>query len=554
VFQNIFVNKRDMKVYLWDDTHGMTSFDFPRYAYRRKAGGGYKSLYGDELEKVTNFNDQDPTLFESDVLSEMRILIDRYEDSDEVSKGHRIVVTDIEVNSTGGFPDITEGDKTITAIALYDQLANEYFSFILDPEGKVIPGKVDNVFTWSFKNEEKLLEAFLNKWDEIKPTIVTGWNTNYFDLPYLFNRLRRVLGKQAGYKLSPINIAYQNKFNRKMTIAGVSCLDYIDLYKKFLGVMKPSYSLANVAKDEELKVQKLTYRGNLNDLYKNDLHRYVEYNLTDVKVVVELEKKYDFIHLAQSVCHKGHVPYEWFPMSSRWIDGAILTYLRRNKLVGPNKPVGGREEYEEMERSDEDGFAGAFVKEPIPGLYDWICSSDIRSLYPSILITLNISPETKLGKVLDWDYKKFESGELSIIKIGDKIYSASEFRKMMSTRSFSISSNGVMFRQDIRGIIPTILELWFAERIKYKNLALKYFTEKNKEKSSFYDRRQLREKIFLNSVYGCIGLPVWRFYDRDNAEAVTLSGQEIIRSAELLINNHFNERLSRCNIDTPNVS
>ena len=181
-----------------------------------------------------------------------------------------------------------------------------------------------------------------------------------------------------------------------MTIAGVSCLDYIDLYKKFLGVMKSSYALANVAKEEELVNQKLTYKGNLMDLYKTDIHRFVEYNLVDVKVVVELDKKYDFIHLAQTVCHKGHVPYEWFQMSSRFIDGAILMYLRRHNLVAPNKPIGGREEYEEMAAAGEDGFTGAYVKEPIPGIYDWIFSADITSLYPSVIMTLNISPEQKV--------------------------------------------------------------------------------------------------------------------------------------------------------------
>ena len=882
-----------MLVYLWDDQHSLTQFPYPRYAYKRNINGKYTSLYGDKLEMVNNYNDRDPELFESDVLPEMRVLIDAYDDSDEPSKGHKIVVIDIETSTDGGFPDIMTGDKTITAIALYDQSIERYYCFILDPDGKVEDSTKENVHLRSFRSEEGLLNAYLNKWEEIGPTIVSGWNcipldqsvwtknkivkikdinsvelydskllnkypisvkekwsielsngkkiyssgdhkfpvmlvnpneyitfkesnksnfikidlktrqiksfnecadvycaiqlrkninlqnekytlsqlylagliytdgslkdkssktsgytfyqsdyefikkldkfgvnsdvvgpykgcysrnikrtimgsaheliydshynkklnieelstlsyeqfmmflsglfdgdgyvsanniswcnynndlnslhelcnwngifctqgkhylrfidfsfkdlsllknkrwdksnisilkrdskqkskqirfkkigdvywvkvkeakyigtstrmmdietdTHYFitggvkthncngfDLPYLYNRIRAVLGNQSAYRLSPINIAYQNRFNKRMIIAGISCLDYMDLYKKFLGVMKSSYSLSNVAKDENLKHQKLTYRGDLNDLYKTDIHRFVEYNLVDVKIVVELDKKYDFIYLAQTVCHKGHVPYEWFQMSSRFIDGAILMYLKRNNLIAPNKPVGGREEYDEMEKNDEDGFTGAYVKEPIPGLYDWIYSADITSLYPSVIMSLNISPETKIGKIENWDRKLYDSGQMNTISTGTQAYSLKDFRKMIDNYTFSISSNGIVYRQDVKGVIPTILDTWFSERIEFRNLAKKYSDEGNKEKSEFYNRRQLRQKIFLNSVYGTLGLPIFRFYDRDNAEATTISGQTIIRGAEELVNDLYKKKFAAKNVPLP---
>jgi DNA polymerase elongation subunit (family B) len=302
------------------------------------------------------------------------------------------------------------------------------------------------------------LDAFLQLWEQIQPTIASGWNSNGFDFPYLVNRIQVVLGKQASYRLSPIGIVYQNKFNHRMVIAGINLLDYMDLYKKFIGVMKSSWSLGNVAKDEELTHQKLTYRGSLTQLYNEDLARYVEYNLVDVKVVVELDAKYDFIHLACSVCHKGHVPYEWFQMSSRFIDGAILTYLRRHDQIAPNKPIGGREEYDEMKASDDEGFTGAFVKEPISGLYDWICSADIRSLYPSVIMTLNISPETKIGKVDGWDMMAFQRGELPNIRIGEKSYTAADFKKMIADYKFSISSNGVLYKQPTKKIVGKIIK------------------------------------------------------------------------------------------------
>ena len=457
MYQNVFVDKKENVVHLWDDVVGYKSFPYKRYAYRRMAGGKYKSLYGDELERITAFDERDPSLFESDVAPEMRVLIDNYEDSDEPSKGHKVVVIDIEVSSEGGFPDITAGDKTITAIALFDQVANKYYSLVLDPDSKILTSSTPELDTRSYRCEDTLLDAFLQLWEQIQPTIVTGWNSNGFDIPYLYNRIRGVLGKQASYRLSPVGIAYQNKFNHRMVVAGIALLDYMELYKKFVGVMKPSWSLGNVAKDEELKHQKLTYRGSLTQLYKEDLHRYVEYNLVDVKVVVELDKKYDFIHLACSVCHKGHVPYEWFQMSSRFIDGAILMYLRRHGQVAPNKPIGGREEYEEMQTADEDGFTGAFVKEPISGLYDWICSADIRSLYPSVIMTLNISPETKIGKIDGWNMMSFQRDEMPTVRLGERGYPAAEFKKMIADHTFGISSNGVMYRQPKRKIVGKII-------------------------------------------------------------------------------------------------
>lgn len=551
MYQNVFVDKKESVVHLWDDQTGYKAFPYRRYAYRRAQGGKYKSLYGDELDKITAFDDRDPTLFESDVAPEMRVLIDQYENSDDPSTGHRVVVTDIEVSSEGGFPDITKGDKTITAIALFDQAGKKYHSLVLDPESKISDSDTSELQTRSFKCEDSLLTAFLNLWEQIQPTIITGWNTNNFDVPYLYNRIRSVLGKEASYRLSPIGIAYQNKFNHRMVVAGISLLDYMELYKKFVGVMKPSWSLANVAKDEELKVQKITYKGSLTNLYKTDIHRYAEYNLVDVKVVVELDKKYDFIHLAQAVCHKGHVPYEWFQMSSRFIDGAILMYLRRHGQVAPNKPIGGREEYEEMQQSDDDGFTGAFVKEPISGLYDWICSADITSLYPSVIMTLNISPETKLGKIEGWNMMSFQHDEMPLVRVGERSYTAADFKKMIANHTWSISANGVVYRQDVRGVVPTILDVWFKERVEYRKLQKKFSDEGNKEQAEFYKRRQLRQKIFLNSVYGTLGLPIFRFYDRDNAEAVTISGQEIIRSAEKLVNDMYLTKFKEANVNPP---
>ena len=437
MYRAIHCNRLNNTVYVFDDEKGILEFPISRfrYAYRKKIGGNYKSIFGDELEKITAYDDNDPSLFESDLNIETKVLLDLYPSNEDVSNGHRIVLYDIETSSEGGFPDIDTANGRITAIALYDYTTNKYYSLILDPEGKVQDTVNDNEILKSYRSEDLLLTSFLNLWGELAPTIISGWNSNWFDDPYIYHRICRVLGKQAAGRLSPIGIVYQNKFNKRMTFAGINSLDYLRLYEKFIGVMKSSYSLSNVAKDEELKHQKLTYKGNLDNLYKNDIKRFIEYNLVDVKIIKELDSKHDFINLAQAVCHKGRVPYEWFFMPSRFIEGSIVDYIHSIGLIAPNKPVGGREAYNKMEKEGEDGFVGAYVKIPVPNIYSWVASADITSLYPSLIMSLNISPEKKVGKIVDWDFDKFNRGEMRRVHIGNDNYSISDYMKINKTNS-----------------------------------------------------------------------------------------------------------------------
>jgi DNA polymerase elongation subunit (family B) len=473
---------------------------------------------------------------------ETRILIDAYEDSDEPSKGHRVVTIDIEVSSEGGFPVIEEGDKEITAIAIYDDATKQYTAFILDKEMKLKDSVSDGIDIKSYDNEESLLMHFFTKWEEIQPTIVTGWNIDNFDMVYLYNRAKRVVGETNAKRLSPIGICYFNKFLERMTIAGVSCLDYMILYKKFSGKNEPSYALGAIGK-KVVNIDKISYKGSLNDLYKEDINKYIEYNLNDVKIVVALDKKLQFIDLARGICHTGHVGYENFGMSSRFLEGAILIYLRRKKQVAPNKSLEGRAEYENQLEQNEEGFEGAYVKDPIPGRYDWVFDLDLTSMYPNIIISLNISPETKVGKVDNWNVEEYVKNGLNSIYISGTPYTPSDFKSMLSENNFSIASNGVLYKKPDEsgemGTIPSILVKWFDERKNLRKLAKKHADLKEWEKYEFYDNRQKIQKILLNSIYGCLGLPVFRFYDKDNAEAVTLTGVDIIKTAGKSINQYY---------------
>jgi DNA polymerase elongation subunit (family B) len=556
------------------------SFPFTKYAFRRKTGGSHKSMFGDELEKTLNFDPRDPNIFEGDVPLETVILRDAYEDSDEPSKGHSVLIFDIETSTEGGFPNIEQADKEITAISLWDKNTDQYYALILDKELKIQDKDKGNTFIRSYDNEASLLKAFLNKWEEIQPSIVSGWNIDYFDVPYIWTRLKVVLGENEAKRLSPIGICYMNKFNKKMVVAGVSCLDYILLYKKFIGKNQPSFALGQIGKTE-VNMDKIQYKGSLNNLYKEDIEKYVEYNLNDVLIVAALDKKFKYIELAREICHVGHVPYEWFHMSSRYLEGAVLMDLRRNKLIAPNKPIGGSEELEKKESEDEEGFEGAYVKPPIPGRYDWLFDLDLASEYPNIIISLNISPETKVAKINsvkltaegqnyrieklkksyseaddklqksitekayisskinEFDSECFAQNSIVSVDLGGADYTLEKLQSLLKEENLSISSNGVIYAQSEKGVIPKLLSTWFAQRREMRKLSKKYHDEGNKELEEYYDRKQYSWKILLNSMYGGLGLPVFRFYDVDNAAAVTSTGVTVIQTTGKLINQYY---------------
>lgn len=611
MYQNIHVNRKDNIVHLWDDERGYRTFPYERYAYKRHVGGNFKSIYGDELVRVTNFNEKDPNLFESDIPPETRILLDYYPDSDEPSKGHKLGVIDIEVSIEGGFPNFELADKEITGIALYDAVTRTCFVFVLDRDGKVVSTEKETeawlpvgwktaseeesknvkIVTLPFADEDDLLIAFMDKWQECGFTIITGWNCNDFDMPYLYTRIRGCLGAKAAKCLSPIGTTYINGYTKQLTIAGVSVMDYLLLYKKFLaGKTEPSFTLGQIGK-KLVGMDKIHYRGNLNDLYKEDINKFLEYNITDVKIVVAIDVKLKLIDLYRNICHVGHVPYSDFHMPARYLDGASLMYLRRNGgLIAPNKPAGGREEYEERDEEDEEGFSGAFVKEPIPGRYNWVFDLDLASMYPNIIISLNISPETKVGKVLNADYeedcrvekrrdilKEIENLDndkrdrlwsddegkesyiqkrcrefdmeyhvrerLSKYQLGQTEYTKTEFRELIEKSNYSLSSNGVLYRMDIPGVVPTLLTLWFQQRKEMRKKAADFKKAGNNELYNFYNQRQQVQKILLNSFYGVLGLPIFRFYDVDNAEAVTMSGVDIIQTTSKAINIYYGDAL-----------
>jgi len=552
MYQNIYVEDGEGRgtVHLWDDQNGYTTLPFSQfnYAYKPDNNGSVVSMTGVRVSKTKYYKFDDPTMFESDIPRETRVLTDLYLQDDTPSTGHKVVFFDIEVSMENGIPNIENPNNEVTAITLYDSVTKEYTVLVLDKtvsRGNYKKGDTDTYF---FKDEIDLLYKFVDVYESIGPTIITGWNSDYFDVPYLYNRLKQQCGNGVANKLSPIGKLKYSKFRKKWMIAGVSSLDYLDLYKKFTYGQQPNYRLDTIGRIE-VGMGKVEYEGSLDELFRTDLDKFIEYNVQDVRIIVELDKKMKLIELVRGICHVGHVQYEDYCYSSKFLEGTIITYLHRKGIVVSNKPADGRQLMNDRMESDGEGFIGAYVKPPIPGLYDWVYSLDLQSLYPSIIMSLNISPETKSGFVTNWDIEKHRNNQIDVYLVRSKEtdhvvrMNRENFMKFMNDSNIMISSNGVLYDTNKVGIIPEVLNQWFAERVEYKNLMKKYKNEGNLELADYYDRRQHIQKIFLNSLYGVLGLPIFRFFDIDNALAVTATGQDVIKNSANFANKLYQDKL-----------
>jgi DNA polymerase elongation subunit (family B) len=549
MYQNIYYERQKNLIHLWDDKSGYQTFPYRKYAYKKDPYGEYLSMYGDKLSKVGKWEKEDAEdLFESDVPETTRVLVDIY-DNDLPSTGHRVLTFDIEVEMISGLPSTKDAKNEITAIAAHDGATKLYDVFVLDKERKVKNNAKNfnkdgrEVTLHIFDNERNLLQSFLNYYEEINPTILTGWNIDFFDIPYLYNRLKNVCGEGNAKRLSPIGQAFWSPYREKFSFGGVAILDYINLYKTYTYTLEASYTLNYIA-TKELGRGKIEYEGSLDDLFENDLEKFIEYNIVDVDLVVAMDEKLQFIELCRAVCHAGYVPYEDYIYSSKWLEGACLGYLKKKGLVATNKPRDRKERMQALKDNNQEKFIGAYVKEPIVGKYDWIYDLDLTSLYPSIIMTLNISPETKVGKVEGWDAEENIRGVDKTYRVvgkdGDEYsYSSQELKEVIKDSNLGIAANGVLYTQDKPGLIADILNDWFEKRVEFRKLEKKYGEAKDTEKYEFYAKRQLVQKILLNSMYGVLGLPAFRFYDVDNAEAVTLTGQTVIKKTAEMANRKY---------------
>jgi DNA polymerase elongation subunit (family B) len=537
MYQAVAYRKEDNTVHIWDDIRGYFQLKYKPYAYQKDPNGEHVALDGTKLRKVYNFDREEPNLYEADINPETRTLIDLYADSDDASVGHRVMFLDIEVDTTNGFPSTEKAENEITSIALQcasDGDPGPKYVFILDADRTVPSGNRNGVEIISVQTELELLQKFLLIYYDLRPTIITGWNIDFFDIPYLYNRLRNMLGEQLARTLSPIKDVIWLKHRDRYRISGVACLDYMALYKNFTYSEESSYSLEAISQ-KELGRGKIKYDGTLDQLKNADIDKFIDYNMNDVDLVVEIDSKMKLLDLARSICHKGHVPYEDVYFSTRYLDGASLVYMKRLGIVAPSKPR--RDPNEPLD------LLGAYVRDPNPGRYRWIYDLDMTSLYPSIIMSLNISPETKIGKISNFDghaYVKGEERSYAFMERGQVTQlRGKELNEYLESKQYCIAANGVIYDLRQKGFIPSILERWFDERVEYKNLKKKYEKEGDHAKAEYYDRLQLVTKILLNSFYGVLGNPGFRFFDPDNAVGITSTGQQLIKFAASIIDKYY---------------
>lgn len=469
----------------------------------------------------------------------------------------RIFATDIEVFSGNGFPDPYEAKEQITAITNWDSKTDKFITWGLkdyDPSKSEVIHKYKMKHEYrQFSNEIDMLNDFLNYWTNNYPDIVTGWNSRGFDIPYIINRIIKLLGEAAAKRLSPWNIIREKTSNIKRMggyesqiqyeIYGIAELDYMDLYKKYSTHNSESFKLDFIA-HTELGESKLKYDGSLEELYNNDHQKYIDYNIHDVNIIKMLEAKIRFLDLLIEVAYAGKVATfnDALGTVKYW---EILVY---NHLYQKNQFP----EIKDISPSKDEQYTGAFVKEPKVGKHKWVVSFDLASLYPSVIRQVNIGPETLVAvNDLPTELKEF-LGEVRQQRLVNKTIDTS----ILKQYNLSLSGNAKLYRKDRQSFFSELMEQFFNKRKEYKKLALKYKDEYQKTKdpeikklAGIYDIKQHALKILINSAYGAIGNPYFQYYSTDNAQAVTVTGQVVIQWAELRVNQYLNTLLKTKDVD-----
>lgn len=543
------IYQRGDKIYVRGYTNGKRERfveNYRPYMFIQKQGGPYRTLDGKAVEKM-----------QFDSISDAKDFIERYSDVSNMDiyglnafayvyifdhfKGEinydpniiRIGNIDIEVAADEGFPDIQKADKEITAITLRFKGTNYVFGC-----GHFISNDPATSYL-RCKNEYDLLAKFLMAWQNLDMDIITGWNVEFFDMPYLINRIKNLLGMAEAKKLSPWGILnermveFKGKENQSYEPVGITVLDYYQLYRKFMFGNQESYKLDYISQVElgEKKVDYSEY-GNLLELYKKDYQKFIEYNIQDVVLVEKLDDKLKFLEQVMALAYDAKVNYSDTMTTVRSWDVIIHNYLLERNIVIPQF----------KKQPDFDALVGGHVKEPKIGLSKWVVSFDLNSLYPHLIMQYNISPETFVRKI----------GSQIWPSIDDILENGIE----LPLPNLSYAANGCAYAKDKQGFLPALMEKMYNSRAEYKKLMLeakkRYEETKNPEDSKLvarYHNMQLAKKIQLNSAYGALGNQYFRWFNHNHAEAITMSGQLSIRWIEKKMNQFMNKVLKTKDVD-----
>jgi DNA polymerase elongation subunit (family B) len=515
---------------------------FPTLFVKTKKNSKYRTLSGEAVEEVKPGTVRDCREFYSkyegvdgfEIYGNDRYIYqyisEKYPEDEikfDISK-IKLVTLDIEVASEEGFPDVESCSEEILAITIQDYTTKEIITWGVKP----FKHNREDLTYHHCPSEYELLSHFINYWMVNVPDVITGWNIQLYDIPYICKRLNRVLGEKLMKRFSNWGLVTEGETyikGRKHTtfdVGGLTQLDYLDLYKKFTYTNQESYRLDYIA-EVELGQKKLDHSefDTFKDFYTQGWQKFIEYNIIDVELVDRLEDKMKLIELALTMAYDAKVNYADVFYQVRMWDNIIYTYLKkRNIVIPPRNKVQKDEKY-----------AGAYVKEPIPGMYDWVVSFDLNSLYPHLIMMYNISPETLVEE---------KHPTVSVDKILNQSLNFELYK------DYAICANGAMYRKDVRGFLPELMEKIYSERVIFKKKMLaaeqEYEKTKNKElvkEIARCNNIQMARKIQLNSAYGAIGNQYFRYYKLANAEAITLSGQVSIQWIMNRVNSYLNKVL-----------
>ncbi len=564
-----------------DGKRHFTEYPVKYTFYYKDARGKYKSIYGDPLNRIVARNtkqfrkelaiNQNKELFESDVNPIFQCLSEQYLNVDAPKLNVAFFDIETDFDPERGFADPSDPFMPITAITVHLQWLDSLVTFAIPPKGLSMEQAKEQVKdfpnTYLYDKEADMLEAFL---DIIQDSdILTGWNSEGYDIPYTVNRVARVLSKDDTrrfclWKQLPKKREYE-KYGKKAEtydLIGRVHLDSLELYRKYTYEERHTYRLDAIG-EMEIGEKKTVYEGTLDQLYNNDFRTFIEYNRQDVALLDKLDKKLKFIDLSNELAHANTVLLQTTMGAVAVTEQAIINEAHHRGLQVPNRP----------KRDEENtAAAGAYVAFPKKGVHKWIGSMDLNSLYPSVIRALNMDPATIVGQLRPEHTEAYVQDQMTLQKKsfagawegkfgtleyeavmekrkdfnitvdfenGDsEMLSAAEVYKLIfdSNQPWMLTANGTILTNEHDGVIPGLLKRWYSERKELQAMKGKAIEAGNKTEIAFWDKRQLVKKINLNSLYGAILNPGCRFFDKRIGQSTTLTGRAIAKHMSAEVN------------------
>lgn len=556
MFRNIFFNTKTDTIHLWETINGqniLSDIDWVPYVYVKSDTGNIKTIDGKTVERKRfqtyrdyyQYCNDNNNIFENKVRPEIQFLTERYNGiNDEDLEVPKLLTyhIDIEINTSVGFPKADEARDPVVLISIKDSITEKTITF-----GEK-PYKGNGTTYIHCKNESELFTKFFKYMHNYPPDVISGWNIYDFDLPYIINRSKRLFGEKSDIFrfISPIKIVRTWKSKKtnalNIDIAGITILDYMQIYKWYSPKNLEKYSLDYVT-NNELGEGKLNYSEyeDLREMYNKDWEKYVDYNIRDCDLVYRLEKKLGYIGLIQALSLLTKCPMKYYNAMTQLIEGMMLVYFRRNDLCAPYL-AGGTQEY----------FPAAYVKEPQKGLHDWVIGIDIASSYPSHIIVLNMSIETYVGRIMgikeesviyhtrnnnfptfdmftDKGFQKFEGKKLE------------NFNKVVDRGLVAIAPCGSVFTTKEPGVIATVERYTYLKRkeVQKRMKEIRDVLPESERVTQLF-ALQWAIKIILNAVFGITAVPYSRYFNVNIAEAITSCARNTIKQGEKFVNEYMN--------------